>query len=555
MLSDEQRLAILAWCLGSVLLLVVVMACKLSPFCVLYKYCPFKARYYDPDSDSDEKKKKSIILYGSQQPAIPGVKTAYMDYHHHHSDPDPDPEGGVSDSGFSSSKTQTGSNRLNFSRQTTTDSGVTIMDENQNVHLASYLNGDSTSQDNNNRPMIPTSLSFDPSLALMHCDPTLHCSLQYDQMSERISVYLSHIGGIAPALFGIPSDCCMKVIFMKDLRQRWRAKNDLPLDCMEQAEKYGYEVQEQSSKTVRRNCNPVFNEYFVLEGVKEKDKKFMGVKFLLYTWDRYTQPHLANFCQVNLSKVELISETKHFGLALKAHALELGELLLTLTYLPTSQRLNVNVIKATNLKMPENIKILNPYVKLTLLQKGRTMEKHAGRPQPNKTSPVFNEQFFFDLPGSELSKVVLMCSLYHKEMSATSPTGSGATSANGSGVASLSPPVVTLATKGLNLGSGGGSEPENNRRSDPTGDKQQQLSAKPRSRRSLSISSNGSEVAEFAKFGKLKNGASGGRTLNEDVCLGRVGFGTYCPSSGRGHFLEVITNPRKQVAQLHKLQF
>jgi len=52
------------------------------------------------------------------------------------------------------------------------------------------------------------------------------------------------------------------------------------------------------------------------------------------------------------------------------------------------------------------------------------------------------------------------------------------------------------------------------------------------------------------------NGATSGpnQLVNEqDICLGRLAFGSFCAGSGRGHWLEVIGNPRKQVAQLHKL--
>lgn len=59
-LTYQEKLIILISCLVFVVLSAIIMACKLAPFCWLYKYCPFKARY-DDDDDDDETSKINFL--------------------------------------------------------------------------------------------------------------------------------------------------------------------------------------------------------------------------------------------------------------------------------------------------------------------------------------------------------------------------------------------------------------------------------------------------------------------------------------------------------------
>jgi len=127
----------------------------------------------------------------------------------------------------------------------------------------------------------------------------------------------------------------------------------------------------------------------------------------------------------------------------------------------------------------------DPYIKLALLQKGRTMEKHAGHAQTNKPSPLFNEHFFFDLPSNELSKVTLLLSVYHKETSTPAATV----------------PATTTTSSDV---TGDMVEPSQNRHSDPVnGGATAGATVAPlkqRPRRSLSLSSNGSDKADYGRI-------------------------------------------------------
>lgn len=87
--------------------------------------------------------------------------------------------------------------------------------------------------------------------------------------------------------------------------------------------------------------------------------------------------------------------------------------MITLTYLPESNKLNVTLLKAKDLHSREKIGGADPYVKLWLVQKGSKLEKRKTSVKHQTRSPVFNEMFTFSVPSIEkLEKEInLVCSV------------------------------------------------------------------------------------------------------------------------------------------------
>uniref|UniRef100_A0A669QRV9 Synaptotagmin 12 n=1 Tax=Phasianus colchicus TaxID=9054 RepID=A0A669QRV9_PHACC len=74
-----------------------------------------------------------------------------------------------------------------------------------------------------------------------------------------------------------------------------------------------------------------------------------------------------------------------------------GEILISLSYLPTAERLTVVVVKAKNLIWTD------PFVKVYLLQDGRKISKKKTAVKRDDTNPVFNEAMIFSVPAIDLS--------------------------------------------------------------------------------------------------------------------------------------------------------
>ncbi|KAI4553381.1 hypothetical protein MJT46_016675 [Ovis ammon polii x Ovis aries] len=84
-----------------------------------------------------------------------------------------------------------------------------------------------------------------------------------------------------------------------------------------------------------------------------------------------------------------------------------GEILLSLSYLPTAERLTVVVVKAKNLIWTNDKTTADPFVKVYLLQDGRKMSKKKTAVKRDDPNPVFNEAMIFSVPAIVLQDLSL----------------------------------------------------------------------------------------------------------------------------------------------------
>ncbi|NXU33900.1 SYT12 protein, partial [Drymodes brunneopygia] len=85
-----------------------------------------------------------------------------------------------------------------------------------------------------------------------------------------------------------------------------------------------------------------------------------------------------------------------------------GEILLSLSYLPTAERLTVVVVKAKNLVWSNGkVTAADPFVKVYLLQDGRKISKKKTAVKRGDTNPVFNEAMIFSVPAIVLQELSL----------------------------------------------------------------------------------------------------------------------------------------------------
>ncbi|XP_051171205.1 uncharacterized protein LOC127288043 [Leptopilina boulardi] len=94
---------------------------------------------------------------------------------------------------------------------------------------------------------------------------------------------------------------------------------------------------------------------------------------------------------------------------------QLGELLFSLSYLPTAERLTLVVVKARNLRGTGTLDVTKAgdiipgdfFVKVYLLQEGKKVHKKRTSIKKGEKSPIFNEAIIFSVPAHALQTVQL----------------------------------------------------------------------------------------------------------------------------------------------------
>lgn len=155
----------------------------------------------------------------------------------------------------------------------------------------------------------------------------------------------------------------------------------------------------------------MFDEDFVFE-VRPNVVNRRTIEVLLYDFDSYSRHFCIGGTKVDLNDLDLSIRTKiwqNLGLCAEQDAkIELGDVMISMSYLPSAERLTVVLVKARNLKIVDMSRnSSDPYVKMTLIHKGKKIKRRKSGVYRNTTSPVFNEAFTFDIPKDTLK----MCSI------------------------------------------------------------------------------------------------------------------------------------------------
>ncbi|RZF44926.1 hypothetical protein LSTR_LSTR013116 [Laodelphax striatellus] len=153
----------------------------------------------------------------------------------------------------------------------------------------------------------------------------------------------------------------------------------------------------------RNDPNPFFDQHFKFP-VSHEDLHDKTLILQVFDYDRYSRNNVVGEVQIHMyeldvtSSVEVWSEiTKH-----KKPPEETQEILLSLSYLPSAERLTVVLLKARNLFLPQNREVIDPYVKVYLVIGGKRVKKKKTAARKSCTNPVWNEALVFNVPSHSI---------------------------------------------------------------------------------------------------------------------------------------------------------
>merc|ERR1712018_75432 len=166
------------------------------------------------------------------------------------------------------------------------------------------------------------------------------------------------------------------------------------------------------TKVHRKNLNPKFDQTFIFKNIPYVDTFDKTLVFAVYDYDRFSSSDQQSEFQLPLNSVDLagpIEKWKDLAPVDDGINQYLGDLCLSLRYVPSSGKLTVAVLEAKKLKKMDITGASDPYVKLKLFDsKGKRIgKKKKTSVKSCNLNPYWNESFVFLIDEMDMKRVTL----------------------------------------------------------------------------------------------------------------------------------------------------
>ncbi|XP_076362681.1 synaptotagmin-10-like isoform X2 [Tachypleus tridentatus] len=237
----------------------------------------------------------------------------------------------------------------------------------------------------------------------------LHFTLKYDSDVEGLIVRILRAQDLPPKDISGTADPYLKIYLLPDRKKIFQ------------------------TRVHRKNLNPVFNETFVFGGTRNQLKN-RTLQFSMYDFDRFSRHDLIGHVQVKgFGEIcDIAHEVEYtMNVMCSPKKRDLGELMLSLCYLPTAGRLTVTVLKARTLKATAIAGSSDPYVKVSLMCQGKRIKKKKTSVKKETLNPVYKEALVFDVPAANIEDVSLIVKVLNYDRVGTNEVMGCCTIGNG----------------------------------------------------------------------------------------------------------------------------
>ncbi|XP_075709642.1 synaptotagmin-2 [Rhinoderma darwinii] len=211
----------------------------------------------------------------------------------------------------------------------------------------------------------------------------LQFSLDYDFQNNQIQVGVIQATELPALDMGGTSDPYVKITFLPDKKKKYE------------------------TKVHRKTLNPIFNETFTFK-IPYQELGGKTLSMSIYDFDRFSKHDIIGEIKVPMNTVDLgqpIEEWRDLQSAEKEEPEKLGDICISLRYVPTAGKLTVCILEAKNLKKMDVGGLSDPYVKIHLMQNGKRLKKKKTTVKKKTLNPYFNESFSFEIPFEQIQKV------------------------------------------------------------------------------------------------------------------------------------------------------
>lgn len=222
----------------------------------------------------------------------------------------------------------------------------------------------------------------------------LHLRLRYDFDKSDLDVHLIEAHDLAGSDQGGFNDPYVKLTLSPEVDSRKR-----------------------QTQIHRNDPNPFFDQHFKFPvSYEELQEKTLVLQ--VFDYDRFSRNDVVGSVRVAMDSLELVSSTSSIEVwgeitRERKPPEEIQEVLVSLSYLPSAERLTVLMMKARNLFPQQDKEALDPFAKVSLLcGERRVKKKKKTAVRRATTNPVWNEAMSFNIPASLLaSSAIEICVL------------------------------------------------------------------------------------------------------------------------------------------------
>uniref|UniRef100_A0A8D1S4C3 Synaptotagmin 17 n=1 Tax=Sus scrofa TaxID=9823 RepID=A0A8D1S4C3_PIG len=220
----------------------------------------------------------------------------------------------------------------------------------------------------------------------------LHFSTQYDLLHNQLTVRVIEARDLPPP------------ISHDGARQDMAHSNPYVKICLLPDQKNS-----KQTGVKRKTQKPVFEERYTFE-IPFLEAQRRTLLLTVLDFDKFSRHCVIGKVAVPLCEVDLV-KGGHWWKALipsSQNEVELGELLLSLNYLPSAGRLNVDVIRAKQLLQTDVSQGSDPFVKIQLVHGLKLVKTKKTSFLRGTIDPFYNESFSFKVPQEELENASLV---------------------------------------------------------------------------------------------------------------------------------------------------
>ncbi|XP_046844677.1 synaptotagmin 1-like isoform X1 [Xenia sp. Carnegie-2017] len=220
----------------------------------------------------------------------------------------------------------------------------------------------------------------------------IHFKLAYDFTGNTLSVNIIEAENVPAKDLGGYSDPYIRVMILPDKRKKFE------------------------TKVQKRTLDPVYNETFVFKNIPYSDIENRTLLMEVYDFDRFSGHDIIGIVKLPLIDVDLTHVVEDWRILIppsnngwrKKTSPEIGEICFAIRYVPANGKLQINILEGKNLKSTDKDGYSDPYIKISLVQDGKKVQKRKTTVKKHTLNPYYNETFTFNVPFEKIEFTSLM---------------------------------------------------------------------------------------------------------------------------------------------------